>query len=185
MRLASPAPSAASALVGTAAITLAAAFAACQPLDPNSGSGVDGGGGASTADAATEGGVVGAACGAETKTGTQLCAAVSTCPSVVVDTQAMPSCGFRIRGAVVDLVCACQTSLCPMGTFTTCNEASRLLAEQTEGTVCAQLAEGRCTDVAPTTPVGSAEQNGNPACDRNCIRDCGGGAACAAVCNCD
>jgi hypothetical protein len=107
---------------------------------------------------------------------------VSTCPSVVVDTQAMPDCGFRIRGSVVDLVCACGTAICPMGAFTTCAEATRLLAEQTTSSVCTQLAEGRCSEAAPTTTPGN---DGNPACDRQCVRDCGGGSACAAVCNCD
>ncbi|MCW5837829.1 MAG: hypothetical protein KIS78_35890, partial [Labilithrix sp.] len=101
-----------------------------------------------------------------------------------VDTQAMPSCGFRIRGSVVDLVCACAGAICPMGVFSTCAEAEELLASQTEQGVCVQVAEGRCAESigAPTT---SSSSGGNPACDRQCVKDCGGGAACASVCNCD
>ena len=70
-------------------------------------------GGAGTAegsdggDAGVEAGVTGAGCGTERQTGITLCAATSMCPNVVIDTQALPSCGFRIRGPSVDLVCGC------------------------------------------------------------------------------
>src|SRR5690242_10764305 len=88
---------------------------------------------AASSDAgAAEAGVVGGGCGTESKTGVELCIATSKCPSVVVDTQATPSCGFRVRNGIVDLVCACGTSICPMGTFSTCAEAQKLLTEQTE-----------------------------------------------------
>jgi hypothetical protein len=115
----------------------------------------------------------------------QLCVAISTCPDLVVDTQAMPSCGFRIRGGTADLVCACGTALCPMGVFTTCAEAAQLLASQTEQGVCVQLAEGRCTEQgAAPSAAPSSSSGGNSACDRQCLAECGGGAACASVCNC-
>lgn len=133
-----------------------------------------------------EAGIVGAGCGTEQRSGAQLCVATSMCPSVVVDTQAMPSCGFRVRGTTVDLVCACGTSICPMGIFTTCAEASRLLTSQTEQGVCVQLAEGRC--VESTSPAGGSPSTSSggpsPTCDRRCLEECGGGAGCAAVCNC-
>lgn len=131
--------------------------------------------------------VAGGGCGAEQQTGATLCVATSMCPNVVVDTAATPGCGFRIRGASVDLLCACGTALCPMGTFATCAEAAQLLATQTQATVCVQVAEGRCveTTTAAPSPSSTASSGGNPACDRQCVRDCGGGAGCAAVCNCD
>lgn len=160
------------------------AAAACEQLDRGGANGTDGGALALGDAAGGDAGVTGAGCGAEATTGTQLCTAVSTCPSVVVDTQATPGCGFRIRGAVVDLVCACGEAICPMGAFTTCAEAARLLTEQTPSSVCTQLAEGRCTEVTAATPTPPASDV-SPACDRQCVRDCGGGAACAAVCNCD
>ena len=138
-----------------------------------------------SSDAATpDAAIVGGGCGKEDKSGAELCAATSMCPSVVVDTQAMPSCGFRIRGGTVDLVCACGTAICPMGAFATCMEAAQLLTKQTEQGVCVQLAEGRCTEPAASSSSGSSGA-GNPACDRQCVKDCGGGAACASVCNCD
>jgi hypothetical protein len=126
--------------------------------------------------------IIGGGCGIEQKSRVQLCTATSQCPNVVVDTQAMPSCGFRIRGAVVDLVCACGSAVCPMGVFSTCAEASRLLASQTELSVCVQLAEGRCVDSSSSSS--SSSSGANPACDRQCMKDCGGGEACASVCNC-
>src|SRR5262249_26923827 len=127
--------------------------------------------------------VTGGGCGQEQKTGIQLCVATSMCPSVVVDTSAFPDCGFRIRGSAVDLVCACGTSICPMGIFSTCAQAAQLLTSQTEQGVCVQVSEGRCVD-APT-PSGSSGSNGKAACDRDCVQQCGGGADCAAMCNCD
>jgi hypothetical protein len=144
--------------------------------------------GAPSPEAGTiEAGVAGGGCGTEPRSGATLCIATSKCPNVVVDTQAMPSCGFRIQGGVVDLVCGCGTALCPMGAFTTCAEAKTLLSEQTESGVCVQLAEGRCTEGvrATSTSTSSTSSGGaNPACDQQCVKACGGGAACASVCNC-
>src|SRR5262249_53744244 len=103
-------------------------------------------------------------------------------------TQAMPSCGFRIRGTAVDLVCGCGAAICPMGVFTTCAEAAQLLASQTEQGVCVQLAEGRCVDSASTSNSSSSAPSSSgapPGCDPSCVKDCGGGEACASVCNCN
>jgi hypothetical protein len=150
-------------------------------------------------DAGTSGadaGFVGGGCGVESNTGAQLCTATTMCPTLVVDVQAMPHCGFRLRGGVPDLVCACGTSLCSMGVFDTCLQAASLLTDQTEASVCAQLSEGRCLEITTTatTPVNdqttsssssSSSSGANPACDTQCVKDCGGGAACASVCNCN
>jgi len=154
--------------------------AACEQLGTGAGAGAGAEGGAG--DAGTvDASVVGGGCGTETNTGTTLCIATSLCPEIVVDTQATPHCGFRVRGASVDLVCACGTALCPMGVFATCAEARALLATQSEAAVCAQVAEERCTESAPAAaPPASASP-----CDRACMRECGGGAGCAAVCNCN
>jgi hypothetical protein len=151
------------------------------------GSGADGGP-TTSADAGAEGGVQGAYCGAERQTGIQLCAATSMCPELVVDTRAMPSCGFRIRGSAVDLVCGCGDQVCPMGIFSNCAQAAQLLANQSEGQVCAQIGEGRCTSAttsgSSTSTSSSSSSGSNGACDKQCYADCGGGAACASVCNC-
>lgn len=145
------------------------------------------------AGAAADAGFVGGGCGTESTTGAQLCTATTMCPTLVVDTQAMPHCGFRIRNGVPDLVCACGTNICPMGIFDTCLQASDILTKQTEASVCAQVAEqGRCLEqTAPAaTPVNdtktaSSSSGGGTGCDTQCVKDCGGGAACASVCNCN
>lgn len=139
-------------------------------------------------DAAAEGGVQGAYCGAERQTGIMLCAATSMCPDIVVDVQSMPSCGFRIRGSAVDLVCGCGDQVCPMGIFANCAQAAQLLANQSEGQVCAQVGEGRCTDAtsatsSSTSSTSSTSSGGSSGC-KACLAECGGGAACASVCNC-
>jgi hypothetical protein len=140
---------------------------------------------ANDAGTSTEAGVVGGGCGVEPKTGAQLCTATSMCPNVVIDTQLMPNCGFRIRGAVVDIACACGTAICSMGAVTTCSEATQLLTNETEQGVCLRAVEGRCLESKASSSSSSSPSRGNPACDRQCMTDCGGGAACASVCNCD
>jgi hypothetical protein len=159
--------------------------AGCEQLGRELGGGRDGNDAGATPDA-DDAGIVGAGCGIEQQSGAQLCLATSMCPDVIVDTQAMPRCGFRIHGGTVDLVCACGTALCPMGVFTTCAQAAKLLANQTEQGVCVQLAEGRCVELGTRpSPSPSSSSGANPSCDRQCLADCGGGAACASVCNCD
>lgn len=157
--------------------------------------GDEGASAASSTDAgASDAGFVGGGCGTESSTGAQLCTATTMCPTLVVDTQAMPHCGFRLRNGVPDLVCTCGTSICSMGVFDTCLQAANLLANQTEASVCAQISEGRCLEVTPgSAPVvdqtksssSSSTSSGGTGCDQQCVKDCGGGAACAAVCNCD
>lgn len=160
-----------------AALTLL--FAACALPDFSAGSGSKSGGDGGTSDGGDAGPAVsGAGCGTESETGMELCLATSACPSVVVDGQAFPTCGFRIRGSVVDLVCACGTQICSMGAYTTCAQAAELLANQSYGSVCAQVSEGRCVE-APNPSGGSGST-----CNRACLDACGGGAGCAAVCNC-
>lgn len=170
------------------AVVSAASFTACAMLEQRNGGGGlgDDAGPAAAADGG-EGGVQGAYCGAERQTGIQLCAMTSMCPELAVDTQAMPSCGFRIRGSTVDLVCGCGEQVCPMGIFANCAQAAQLLANQSEGQVCAQVSEGRCTQATSPTSSStssSSSSGGNAACDKQCLSECGGGAACASVCNC-
>jgi len=168
------------------ALAAGASGLACLDITQTSADAGDAGSATGNDGVAVEAGVVGGGCGIEQGSGIELCAATSMCPNVVVDTQAMPSCGFRVRGGAVDLVCACGTAICPMGTFSTCAEASQLLTNQTAQGVCIQVAEGRCVEPAGASSSSSSSgANGNPACDRECMKDCGGGAGCASVCNCD
>lgn len=167
--------------------------AACALENTSAGNREGADGGPISTDGGVEAGVQGAYCGAERQTGIQLCAATSMCPDIVVDTQSMPSCGFRIRGSAVDLVCGCGEQVCPMGIFSNCAQAKQLLANQSEGQVCAQVSEGRCTAATNTSTsstssggsTSSSSSSGNTACDKQCYADCGGGAACASVCNCN
>jgi hypothetical protein len=130
---------------------------------------------------AGEAGIVGAGCGIESGSGQQLCVATSVCPNVVVDTQALPHCGFRVKGTTPELVCACGDSVCSMGAYTTCAQAAALLQSQTESAVCTQVAEGRCFAGTPST---SSSSGSNPTCDRQCLQECGSGAGCASICGC-
>ena len=142
-------------------------------------------------DAAVEAGVVGANCGIESGSGQQLCQATSICPTLVVDTQAFPHCGFRIKGGSTELVCACGQLLCSMGTYTTCTQAAALLMTQTEQQVCTQLAEDRCSAGTTAPPSGSSGTSGTSGssgargtCDHTCLAECGGGGGCASICGC-
>lgn len=177
----------------TLCLALVLVFAGCGLDQLNTGAGSRGDGGADGGgDAGGDAGIEGAGCGTERQTGMTLCAATSMCPELVVDTQAFPSCGFRIRGSSVDLVCGCGEQICPMGVFATCREAAELLSSQTEQGVCVQVGEGRCTAAsgAGTSSSSSSSSSGGSSsggigCDRQCLKDCGGGAGCASVCNCD
>lgn len=133
-------------------------------------------------DGGADAGIKGDGCGVDRETGATLCAVTSMCPSVIVDRDVFPSCGFRIRGAQVDLLCACTGSLCPIGVFGTCAQAAELLAKQNEVTVCAQVNEGRCTTGGGASS--SSGSSGTKTCDRACLTECGGGAGCAELCGC-
>jgi hypothetical protein len=150
-----------------------------------------GGGGGKDSKTASDAGtdaadasIAGQGCGVERSSGATLCAATSACPSIVVDTQALPHCGFRIRGGSTELVCGCGDFICSMGTYTTCTQAAQLLTSQTESAVCQQVAEGRCTDATPTGGSSGSSGSGKPTCDKECYQQCGGGAGCASMCGC-
>ena len=128
--------------------------------------------------------VTGATCGIDTQSGETLCRAVSTCPTVVVNSDTFPHCGFRIRGGAVDLVCGCAESICSMGAYSTCAQAASFLATQTEQQVCVQVSEDRCSITRRSSTPSTSSSGGNPACDHQCLSECGGGAACASVCGC-
>jgi len=167
------------------------AFAACllagcgieQLTKGSGGSGSSSAAADGGSDAAADSGVVGAGCGIETGSSTQLCVATSLCPKVVVDTTALPHCGFRIRAGSSELVCGCGDSICSMGVFTTCAQAAALLTSQTEQQVCTQLAEGRCSAGVPA-PANTGSSSGGSSCDKACMSECGGGGACASICGC-
>jgi hypothetical protein len=164
----------------------AAFLAACALENMSSGSGSKGtDAGAAATDAASDAGPAlrGAGCGVEPESGMTLCAATSACPNVAVDTQALPTCGFRIQGSSASLVCGCNGAVCPMGTYQTCAQAAELLTSQTLQGVCTQVAEGRCAAGSGGTSTSSSGGT-KTGCDRGCLSECGGGAACASLCGC-
>jgi len=147
-----------------------------------------GGSTATASDGGADGGdsgVLGAGCGIESVSGQQLCIATSICPKVVVNTEAMPHCGFRIKGNASELVCGCGDSVCSMGAFTTCSQAAALLQSQSEGAVCAQVGEGRCFTGKPSGGASSSSSSSSGStCDRSCLQECGSAAGCASICGC-
>lgn len=163
--------------------SLVALVSACalENISTGTGKSAAGDAGAASADAGDAAPAVqGAGCGVEAESGLQLCAATSACPTLAVDTNVFPSCGFRIRGSVVDLVCGCDGSICSMGAYTTCAQASALLEAQTQQQVCMQVAEGRCAAAARPSSTSSSGST----CDRACLSECGGGGGCASLCGC-
>jgi hypothetical protein len=106
-----------------------------------------------------------------------LCRGISTCPSLAIDVDQFPDCGFRIHGEAIDPECLCNGALCPMGAPATCEQARRLLASQTEVAVCQQVSEGRCLEL-------SAHDAGASGCDKACAGECGGDPSCIELCGC-
>lgn len=154
----------------------------CGQFPSLGGAGGDGGASSSSsaasAGAAGDGGAKGVDCITEPQTGATLCSGISSCPGLFVDHDLYPSCGFRPGGNVLDLECACQTSLCPVGVAKTCDDALKLLEAQTETSVCVQVSEGRCTG------GGKPASTANPNCDKACASECAGAANCIKMCGC-
>lgn len=86
-------------------------------------------------------------CGVDPETGVTLCVGNVNCPSVSVDQDLYPGCGYRLHAdpTVLDLECACYGQVCPIGIASTCAQATALMQDQSQYTVCMQVNEGRCT----------------------------------------
>ena len=86
-------------------------------------------------------------CGVDPDTGVTLCVGIASCPSVPVDQDLFPGCGYRIHAdpTVLDLECSCYGQICPIGIASTCDQATALMQDQSQYTVCMQVNEGRCT----------------------------------------
>lgn len=118
-------------------------------------------------------------CGVDPSTGISLCLGISTCPSVRVDSEQFPDCGYRISGTLIDLECLCGDSLCPMGSAASCLDAKALLSEQSALSVCAGVADGRCEQVKQ-----SSTSNTGSTCDKDCRAQCSGVPGCVTLCGC-
>lgn len=159
-------------------------LAGCSAF-PGLGLGTGGGDAGSSAAGTAPGdggtGTKGVDCIVEPESGATLCTAVSTCPSLAVDHDVYPHCGFRPGSPRLELACACAGAVCPLGTADTCEQAKKLLNAQSESQVCAQVAEDRCTtkSAAPTTSPSATST-----CDKACAGECGGAPGCLKLCGC-
>jgi hypothetical protein len=149
----------------------------------------DSAGGASSggsAGSSSDGGVstvTGTDCGVDPSSGIALCLGITSCPTVLVDPDQLPGCGYRISGNVIDLECLCNDSLCPVGPAASCADAKALLADQSSQGVCAQIADGRCTMVAQAATTAAASASSS--CDQNCRAECNGDdLGCITLCGC-
>jgi hypothetical protein len=133
---------------------------------------------ASSADAAAgPTGVTGTACALDSVSGVTLCTTIDLCPSLVVDHDLYPDCGFRVPGLSIDLECVCGDFLCAMGTALRCSQARDLLSQSSELAVCARQADGQCAARSPSKPAQSG-------CDRTCALECAGDPGCWKLCGC-
>lgn len=155
-------------------------LAACAQLgmqDPNAGA-ASGGASGATGNNLGGGPTTGTNCGVDPSSGISLCLGLSRCPTVRVDPDQFPDCGFRISGAAIDLECLCGDSLCPMGSAASCLDAKALLSEQSAQGVCARVADGQCEQLKQTAPSSSST------CDRVCRDQCSGVPGCVTLCGC-
>ncbi|MEI9954067.1 MAG: hypothetical protein WDO74_35095 [Pseudomonadota bacterium] len=163
-------------------LLLLASLSSCLQIGTPSDAGSSaqaGGAGASGAGSSSGGAsATGTNCGVDPSSGIALCLGISSCPSVRVDPDQFPDCGFRIARGSIDLECLCGDSLCPMGSAASCLDAKALLSEQSAQAVCAGIAEGRCQVVRQT-----ANRSSSP-CDKECRAQCSGVPGCITLCGC-
>lgn len=168
---------------------LATGAGGCSALGlPGGEGGTDGGTSGNLREAGAPGAqATGWQCASDPTTHVELCTAVSVCPDVVVDHDVFPNCGFRLRGGITfDLACWCDGWVCPMGAVSTCNEAQQALGSQSELQICVQVQEGRCTRPQGGATTGATGTTGavQPTGCQECVRACGGSAACRSACGC-
>ncbi len=148
---------------------------------------LEGGSGGSTTTAAAAGGstpVAGSDCGQDPDTSAVLCLGNNVCPSVTIDTNAYPGCGFRVSGYTVDIECSCSGWLCPLGA-TTCTDAQTKLSAENLGTVCGQMGTGVCVQGTPVTSSSSSSStSAGGTCDQSCLAGCDGEPICIQTCGC-
>ena len=171
-------------LIGLLAlVSLPACLQIGMPGDSSSGGSASGG--SSSAGAAGNAGtapVTGVNCGVDPSSGITLCLGISSCPTVSVDPDQMPGCGYRISGTLIDLECLCNDSLCPVGAAATCADAKSLIVDQTSQGVCAGIADGRCSTVSQVAAAPSTDTSSS--CNTDCRDNCAGDPGCITLCGC-
>jgi hypothetical protein len=161
-------------------IVLMVLLSSCLQVGKAGDSGASADAGSAGGSAGSNGSIsaTGTNCGVDPSSGIALCLGTSTCPSVRVDPDQFPDCGYRIAGNTIDLECLCGDSLCPMGSAASCLDAKALLSEQSAQGVCAGIAEGRCQVVQQTSHTSIST------CDKDCRAQCGGVPGCVTLCGC-
>jgi hypothetical protein len=110
-----------------------------------------------------------------------ICQYISSCPTLVLNPQVFPQCGFRIHGDAIDPECLCGNYLCPIGVPTTCTEAATLASgDTTYDSVCQQSVEGHCTDLSAAGTTGTM----SPSACQTCMLNCDNVPACVDACGC-
>lgn len=125
----------------------------------------------------------GVACVTDPATQITLCNATSLCPTVSVNTQQFPNCGFRTLQPSFDLECICYGNyICPVGLANSCQGIPALFANKALADVCNQVPLGYCTQNAgiPNNGTGGAASS----CDQACYSGCVGAPACIVACGC-
>jgi hypothetical protein len=122
-------------------------------------------------------------CGTDPETSVTLCLGTSLCPGMLIDTEAYPACGFRMNGGVLDVECSCNGMLCPLGAVGSCDDLKTAFANSNEGTICAQVSAGTCTQGTPMATSSSAATGGGT-CDVACRDECAGDQTCIQSCGC-
>jgi hypothetical protein len=126
--------------------------------------------------------VTGASCTTITSS-ISLCQSISSCPSLALNPQVFPECGFRIHGTAVDPECLCDNEyLCPIGHPTTCAEAATdSSGDVNYDSVCQQEVTGGCQDLTgASTGTGSSSST---ACQM-CVNACDNVPSCIDACGC-
>ena len=161
-------------------ISLSCCFqASCLQIgNPTDSGTADNAGTAGAAGSSTGTRVTGTNCGVDPSSGVSLCLGISSCPTVRVDPEQFPDCGYRISGSLIDLQCLCGDSLCPIGAAASCLDAKALLSDQSGLGICARVADGRCELVKQTS------NSGPSTCEKDCRAQCAGVPGCIQLCGC-
>jgi len=120
-------------------------LSSCLEIGMGSGSNGTVAAAATPADAGADSGPqVPSGCVLDTVSRQVLCTETALCPSLRVDHDLYPNCGFKYPSTSIEVLCVCDDALCPLGSALDCKQASALLDAQSELLVCIQRSEARC-----------------------------------------
>ncbi len=160
-------------------------LAACFLTQSSSGSDAGADGAAAATSTATAGTTTADAglsnCATDPITKVTLCTSVAACPSLSINHDVFPDCGYRAVGGSFDIQCWCSGYVCPLGSPTSCADVEQLFEQQSEALVCTQVDQGRCTQPQKT---GSTTGGTTTTACQACMQQCGNTPGCKDVCGC-